>query len=267
MASWPTPIAAYSATAAAVNPFDPVDWATAALQYLENITTTEEWRKVMLIWSDNTAGGISADQCVTTLDLTNITGGALDSSWTTGDYTTCEGLMDTFVTAFKPYTQQRLKFTGYRWYKRQFTDVPSSPLPAGTRDEPFKDSGPPTRITTKSVTSTSTQVAVPQSAITVTKRTPWPHHWGRNYLPGIGAESLDITGRIKPAACDAIALAFHNLVTGLAAADFQVVVPCTQFDKDPIRALLQITSISVDDVVDVHRSRRLKYVGYRGVKP
>lgn len=263
----PTPVPSYASLAGKIEPWDPVDWAKAAFQYIEDLTTDMEWRRVMCIWQDVSGSNAPQDNAVTTFDIANYTGGQLDSSWTTTDYDNCESALDQFFGGYAGYCPSRLTFKGYRWYRRKFTPVPTAPIIPPDKDVPFEDAGVPARITTRNVVGLGTSPTSSQTAMTFTKRTPWAKHWGRNYLPITGGVTMSTNGRFTSACQDQVATLLHALVTALTAADFQLQVAATSFDKQPIRTLLNVTQLSIDDVPDVVRRRRLRNVARRAVKP
>jgi len=197
---------------------------------------------------DNLANATRADDFYCTFDLSNITGGALDTTWTTTDFTTCESKFDTFFNDWITYMDNQCRVTEYRWYQMQFNNYGVT--------EPFQQTGPPVRVTSKSFTGTMATVQAPQVAMTVTEKTAFPKNWGRFYLPVPSASQLDVTRQFKNATVDAVATITQTLYSTLMAADFQPTVPITQTHKDPNRQLLTVNQIQVDSVPDVQRRRR-----------
>jgi hypothetical protein len=193
------------------------------------------------------------------IDIANITGGTIDGTWTTTDYTTCETALDTCLTALKPHFLPTLQVSEYRWYKRRFNPM--------TETKPFQDSGPPERVTPKAILGTSSAFLPRQVACTITERTAWPKHWGRGYFPFGNGAALTTSGRIGTTVVDAIEGAFQTAYATMQAAEFFPVVPVTQVNKDPVRGLLQVTQLQVDDVPDVVRRRRLRNPSYRKIGP
>lgn len=249
------------------------NWAKTLVQllplvsgYLYDILTyhgqqqeTDTWRHCAIHFKDIASGANPADDCYMGIDLVNITGGDIDSSWTSGDYSTCETALDTCMTAMKPYLAPTLQVSEYRWYKRAFNPM--------TETKPFQDSGPPDRVTSKAIVGTSSAYLPRQVACTITEKTAWPKHWGRGYFPFGSGASLTTSGRIATGTVDIIQGAWQTLYNSLATAEFQPVVPVTQVHKDPVRGLLQVTQVQVDDVPDVVRRRRLRNPSYRKVGP
>src|SRR4029450_12369647 len=88
-----------------------------------------EWRRLQVTISRDDG----EDVCVNTFDVINITSGAVDTTWTTTDYTTAEARFTTFYNAIKSYLGSTAHTLTYRWYV--------SPRIPG-------DARPPARITT-----------------------------------------------------------------------------------------------------------------------
>jgi len=210
-----------------------------------------EWRRLQVIYTRLTPANTAEDVAVNTFDLINITSGGLDTTWTTGDYTTCETAFDAFYTTYKAGMSPKATVSAYKWYVRKFN-------PADPGNKPYLDSGDPVRTTVKAHTGTGsgTQQVPYQVAISVTEKTPIRRSWGRIYLPNPGITMFDAFGRIANPAF--VADAMNTLYETLWAADFIPVVPSA-----PGKVLLPVTSIQVDDVPDVIRARRPRTVAAR----
>jgi hypothetical protein len=257
----PAPLPAWAKAALWIAPY--------AIGFLEDLLTHEasapsvtalEWRRLQARWTWNNET-LPRDSDIITFDIVNITGGAVDATWTAGDYTTVEGAFDTFFGSLAANQNGNGKWTEYRWYRRRFNDYADP--------RPFAVTGPPEKVTVKSIAGTGTGSPVaPQTAISVTERTAFAHHWGRFYVPAPSiATSATSRPRIATAAVDAIANATNTLYNALAAAQFFPVSPVTQVNKVPTRGLLTVSSIQVDDVYDVIRRRRMSAPTYRKVLP
>jgi hypothetical protein len=122
-------------------------------------------------------------------------------------------------------------------------------------------------VLTLSMNGTGTGRIPPQCAITVTEKTPWPHHWGRFYLPADAATNVSSTGRLDPAVQSEIANATEAMYHSWSTAHLYPVVAVTQVAKVPERQLLSITAVQVDDVWDVQRRRRFAGTSTRVVVP
>lgn len=247
-------------------------WAKAALflepfveGYIRDLLTHEspapsvmQWRKLMVKIENISAGAVSQDAAWCTWDLVNITGGNVDNSWTTGDYTTAEALFTTFWGSMLSKINNYGKVSEYRWYTREFNGY--------DQEKPFKDSGPPQRVTTVSYTGSGGGAGPSQMALTLTERTAWPKHWGRVYIPFF-SPGLMTSDRIATSTVDAVGTATNTLYNGLATAELFPVVAVTQVKNDPARALLTVDHITVDNVPDVIRRRRPRNTTYRKTLP
>lgn len=215
-------------------------------------------REVTVKYTRNFPGKPPEDHAMWTLHLANITSGDPDSTWTTSDYTTAEGLLDAYWTSIKDrYPAFGPALAEYSWR----ADGPAF--------KPFGTSLSPTlRVTPRSVPGTSTGDAMlpPQVAISVTEVIPQTfvahdvegvgdqtrNRWGRFYLPAPGSTSL-ADGRIAAATLTDIADATKVLYDALNAAELLPVVYSPTTGK-----AWSVEHIHVDDVWDVIRSRRYR---------
>lgn len=230
------------------------------LTYIENLSADMSWMHLSLKMHNTAPSAVVQDDMYVGFDILNITGGVPDHTWTTTDFTTCESAFDTWFNAYKAFMPDWLTLTEYRWYVKSF-----NPL---TTSKPFAPHGPPIRITSRALTGTQSSYEAPQVAFTLTEKTPWSKHWGRVYMPYAGgAANVIAGGRANATNCTTAATQYETLNQTLAAADFQMVVPSVQIDKTPARQLLTITSVQVDDVLDVQRRRRARNPAVRAIKP
>lgn len=229
----------------------------------EKATATEmpHWHRLALQFVRTAPTGLSEDYAVCTFDLLrNDASGPLDI-WTTTHFTNAESDFLTWWTSTKPLASPDVSLFQFRWYRMQFTQP--------NEVKPFVLSGAPVRIyQPTAVPGTGSDLSPFQVAATVTHRTPLPKHWGRVYLPLSGASILAAgsKGRISSAAMNTIAGAYDQLLVNLRSHDINECVPVTQIDKTSARALIGIRAISVDDVPDVQRRRRGKFVAARNVR-
>lgn len=218
------------------------------------------WRRMQLVADRPSASTVSEDAAICTFDIAKIDGSGTVGSWSSTDYTTCEGLFTTFLNSYKPNFGSGCHFNQYRWYDMRFAPY--------TVSKPFRDSGPPQRVTSISIAGGSSSSLPYQLAISVTEKTGSRRHWGRFYLPCPAQNTVDLPApRITSAVQTSIATAAGVLYGGLMAANFLPVVPFTQVAGVPQRGLMGITSVQVDDIFDVQRSRRPATVAQRVVKP
>lgn len=218
-----------------------------------------EWRKVVLRWNRETPGSTVEDYAQISLHILNLTGGDIDTTWTTSDYTTCETALNEWLTSMNTVFSSKFTLVDYRWYSMRF----ASPMSELHR---FDFSGPPLRITVKGTPGGSTGAPLPyQNALSVTFDSGVPKHWGRVYLPGLTVSALDVDGRVSAAYTGLTSNAFAELFDDLYGAEFQPVVAVTQVNKVLAPALLTVKQVRVDDIVDVVRRRRPRTPRFRTV--
>lgn len=226
----------------------------------DNAVTDVQWRRYQILYTRTTPAGTTEDRAGFSIDIVNLTSGAIDTTWTAGDYTTVFGLLGPMVVAFRPYQSSNHDYTSMRAYQMQFN-------PAGWPSKPFADSGPPVDVHTAGGTPGSGTGVLPyQVAMSVTERTAFPGHWGRFYLPGPAASTIDTYGRFTSTARTGVASAVETAFEGLATAGFHPVVPMTQHNKGPAFGLLSVPAIAVDDIPDIQRRRRPRQVLARAVE-
>lgn len=222
-----------------------------------------QWRRLVTVYSRETPVGTTEDVAVCTFDIVNITGGQVDTSWTTTDFTTVEGHMDAFQNVWAANAYAGFILNEYRWYSMAF----ANPM---TLERRFLPSGAPVRITPKNIPGTVLVEPLPyQVAFSVTERTSIPRHWGRFYLPGFTANATSAAnaGRWEASTIGTIANAAETLYAACAAAELFFVVPSTQQDNILGPALLGVTNIQIDDVPDTIRRRRPKQTLIRQIEP
>lgn len=238
----------------------------AGLAWLETHADASEaapdphWIRAVVSATRNTPTGTSEDVATFKLDLLNITGGAIDSSWTYSDLAAVDAKIQTFLTYWQGHMSANHRFTRIGYYDMSFN-------PEGDLAKPFRDSGPPVGVTTISKVGAATQYLPYQVAMSITFKTAWPKHWGRIYMPGPSGSAgfLDSNGRFDSAFCTSAANAAEQMISDLAGLDFLTVVPVGQLDKSPFHALLGIGDVQVDDIPDVQRRRRPKMAAVRAL--
>lgn len=215
-----------------------------------NDPTPSSWRHFQLV-GEPVGSTAASEKFVTTMDIANITGGAVDSTWNDADYATVWAALDELMTAWAANMPTTYRWVEVRSYVRMFNDY-SNP-------NPFVLSGPPERIipTVRQGTSGAATQA-PQVSITSTDRTPYARHWGRNYWPHPSSASCTPAGYVSPSVQTALATAVHSCYADLQAAEFFPVVPITMVGGIPTRGLLTVNEVQVDDLFDVIRRRRQK---------
>lgn len=200
-----------------------------------------EWRRLQLLWTRITPTGTQEDVAVTTFDLLNTTGGDIDTTWTSGDYTAVETAFITWWTAVKSHVSSGVTFSQFRFYKKRF------PLSLA--------SGPPDHIGNYNSPGTGSAAdTLPlQTAMSITEKTPLPRSWGRFYQPGLLAANLDQYGRWTSGEIDAWADATETLYETLISAELAPIVPVSA-----AQIVVPVQSIQIDDIPDVVRRRRPK---------
>lgn len=223
-----------------------------ALQYIHELDTVESetnsgWRKCVFRWWQPTNAD-SADIVQTTIDIANITNGALDNSWTAQDYST----VDLELAALAANWTARMPTT-WTHYERAYYRMAFNPL---TQTKPFALSGPPEHVASDNQVGLQTGQQAPQVAVTHTERTAYRKHWGRSYWPIPSSTLVGTDMHIDAVDVDAWAAELRAVYQALQNAEFFPVVPVTQVDKQPTRGLLTVSEIQVDNVFDVIRRRR-----------
>ena len=247
------------------------DIVPPTLLYLSELLTDEaeaeplRWVRVHVRYARNSPAGTQEDLAEFKLDLLNITGGAIDTSWTSGDFAGCTTALDTFTTSLAGFMANNHTLKQYRYYAMGFDSADPGPgLRTGSGHGPFLDTGPPVQVVTKNTVGAANIQRPYQVAATITLKTGWPKHWGRIYLPG-PALGLDAYGRWNAADAQNLANIAFDLQDDLAAQGFLVTVPVTQLGavrtvpgSGRFHALLGVNQVVVDDIPDVVRRRRPK---------
>jgi len=217
-----------------------------------------EWRRVQVKIED-TQSAEPADDMTISIDIANITGGVIDSTWTTADYDKVDTWLAQLVSGYSVSMSPRLKFTEFRYYRMAFNDY--------TVQKPFWDAGPPERVTPVSWQGTAGGDLPGQMALSITELTAFPHNWGRFYWPSPGPGLMTGAGHFTTQAVDALCQQAHDAYAGMMGQEFFPVVPTTQVGKVPARGLLTVSGIQVDDVPDVIRRRRPRGPLHKKVLP
>lgn len=243
------------------------------------VATTEpiEWRRLTFRYQRTTPTGTDEDFAMWHLDVVNMTGGNLDSSWTAGDYTNVDAAVTELANGIMSRTSATHTLVDVQYHRRAFSlqpiwgeTVPQyQETPPGEKQKEvsrFEKTGPPLHIKTLGLIGSVATTALPyQSAMSVTLKTAAPKHWGRIYLPGLHSGEFSQHGRFDTGTMTAIANLFAEFASDLGANDFFLKVAMTQHDSIYRSALSAVESIVVDDVPDVIRRRRPKQAAARVV--
>src|SRR5262245_47767691 len=99
-------------------------------------TAPSSWRQCHLMFKDPTDAD-TANWSLFTVDIANITNGAIDATWNDGDYTAVEAELSNMILQLLPYLSPRMQHFERRYYIRNFNEV--------TNPKPFSTMGPPER--------------------------------------------------------------------------------------------------------------------------
>jgi hypothetical protein len=224
---------------------------------LSNVTTFSEpfsLRKAQVRWGRNSGAAAGTDDAVTTHHFIKLASGSPVASWDAADFLAVEGAFTTFWNALKANYASAYSLKQIRWY---------------TVDPDVALSGPPVRIVDPALPGTNGGFALPpQVALSITERTTDAKAWGRFYMPGLasGGTALQANGRAVTAMITAHADAADAFYETCVTANVPGVVyssakPAretaggTELPAQPARALT-VTTVQVDDLFDVIRSRR-----------
>jgi hypothetical protein len=260
--SIPAPLPSWSKWAISLGA-TPNSYLVQALTYLGQLGSATdpnpgEWRHVHFVWTNN-ATGDTADDEIITMDIANITGGGLDSSWTDADYTAVDVELVFLMQAWMAHCSPWLHCKELRYYRRAFNPY--------TDTKPFAVSGPPEHVTPVTGQGSAATGMTPQVAMTHTEKTTYPKHWGRSYWPALAATGNLNGPYIADAVVDAWALSVHNTYEALGAKEFFPCVPTTTALGVPSRNLLGVTAVQVDNIADVIRRRRVHTTTHRSSLP
>ncbi len=212
-------------------------------------TPADQWRRLSLRFVDIDSGETADDQYFT-IDVVNITGGKVDSSWTNGDYTTVFNALNIFTGHLMSYLPARLQYKEVASYRMSFNPY--------SEPKPFAQTGAPEALVPTGPLGASSGTAAPQQCCSITEQTASRRNWGRFYTPTISSQQLDVAGRLTVANVNGLATAVHDLYHTWMLAEFFPCVPVTQSGKAPVRALQTVSAVAVDDVMDVQRRRRFR---------
>jgi hypothetical protein len=218
-----------------------------------------EWRHASIVWT-NAVTNLVADEEIVGFDISNITNGGLDSSWTSADYDTVDAVLKLLVQQWSLHQHQGMSSKEIRYYRRSFN-------PYTNNTQPFPPTGPPERVTPWVVAGQDPTPIANQIAVTHSEITAYPRHWGRAYWPAPGAGVFATGGYLSTTFVDAWATVVHDAYQSLQDAQFFPTVVTTQVNKLPSRQLLGVSAIQVDNVPDVIRRRRPRTTTHRKALP
>lgn len=246
-----------------------------SFQYGQPINSTKEavgsvepdtWRKFILGYG-NTASVLVADDQQMTFEVVNYTNGVVDNSWTDADYNNVEAALVAFATSIKGLVVSYLTLDTIKAYTMAFNAYPPDISAPPPKYNHFADSGAPVKVWTPAIPSTGTGQSAPQGCTTVTEVTPARSHWGRTYLPSIGLEAYQASGRLTTAAVDLVATNYNALLLQLESQGFHLVVPTRYANKLVTHTLQNVVGCRCDDVGDIIRRRRYRVAAYHKILP
>lgn len=217
----------------------------------EQIDTTLGCNLVQLGWSRTAPSGVVDDLMTVNFHIAKVVGGGLFSALIAAEFPAVETLIDSWWATAKADVVTSVTFAQIRFWECRASH--------GAYPDGSEIIGPPIRVTSRSSAGTSIGIRLPdQDSMTATWRTCARKHWGRVYLPGLGATSMASLGQFSTTSVDNQAAAWHTFIGGLTAAS-QTLGVWTYRRK----AFLDITSLQVDDVPDIQRRRRMNRASYR----
>lgn len=231
-----------------------------------DFTGTFELRKLQWRISRAPAGRIE-DVDVCTFHFIKVSGGVPVAWNDSTDLAALETLFNTYWGSIKTLYPTFMHLDQYRWYKDgpAFYELNGD----GTAYVP-KGDNVAVRVTEVDVAGTAgaSPQLPPQCAHTVTERTSSKRHWGRWYLPGTQGSALDNTGLLGTGPLGTFLTASVTLYNAARAAGSLPVVWSIQKPERPKKphgtlppapaAAYEVTSLQMDDLVDVIRSRRFQ---------
>lgn len=196
-------------------------------------------RRAVIDFSQTAPGTVVDDKRQIHWDFLNLTGGAPDDTWTSGDYSTLETILEAWLTGIQAYITQEGTWTAIKWYRVGTGVVPPNPAE---------------RTTVISSQGTGASLTMPpQTALSITLKTARRKNWGRTYLPGVTSVGLGGRGAITASVVDTIGAASNTMVNAAIAADFHPGVL-----SKVAGSFFTLEQLQIDDVWDVIRSRRWK---------
>jgi hypothetical protein len=177
----------------------------------------------------------------------NLTGGELDQTWVTADYTAVESAVEAFWSSQAAKISTGCQLVEHRWYGYGAGVVAPNP---------------PSRVQTLAtpLAGTGTGAWVRQVASTITLRTALRRHWGRLYVP-INSDQFITNGQLSSSFTDAIAAAARTML--MVSPSTQGVVPAV-YDRQR-HIVFGVTAVEVDSVPDIQRRRRPRDSGYKKI--
>jgi hypothetical protein len=205
-----------------------------------------------IVFSRTVPSGLQEDVAVTHLTVAKILMGIGTDEVSADEMAAVETALGTWWGSLKAKVSAHWTLAEYRWH--HYTALSSKP-------------GPAVRQTPVGVVATgsSGDTLPDQVCTTVTFKTGFPKHWGRQYLPALVDSSFNSFGRIDTTEVDLIAGYTETLLEAVDTVDVGA-TGITPVVRSPEHGgLMSIDHIQVDDTADVQRRRRAKQTSYRKV--
>ncbi len=228
--------------------------STGSMWTVTDYAAPFELRKAQVRWGRESGAIAGTDDAVTTHHFIKLAGGVPSDTWAEADFTAIESAMLAFWNAVDDFYTNNTSYKQVRWYRAGPSVAPPQapvriidPAAAGiANDEPN---------------------GAPQVAVSVTEKTSDAKSWGRFYLPApIPRIAATTAGRVATgfatAIADAADVMYEAFITaGTPAVVYSTAKPARQTaggTELPARAAraLGVTTVQVDDLFDVIRSRR-----------
>lgn len=218
---------------------------------VEQPSTTLGCNRLMVSWARQTPTGTTEDRVTIGVHIAKVVGGGLFSALLPAEFPPIEASFDILYSTMKTLMTTQYSLAEYRWFEHRASH--------GAYDDGSEVVGPPVRIVTKTGAGTSGSARLPdQDASTITFRTASRKHWGRIYWPGLTTNNLDATtARWSTTFVDSLASSFRTFQTALTG-NAQTICVWSYRKK----AVLDLSELRVDDVVDIQRRRRVKQATY-----
>lgn len=218
--------------------------------------------RASLKWTRTVPSALREDVAMTSIWVAKTVGGNLWSMIPLAELASLETALFLFNSALASMQENGWTLAEIAWHQVNEHTPRTAPDPTTGAPGTGQKMGPATRTTIAGVAGTVSGTRLPdQVAETITLRTVGRRHWGRLYIPGLSANSLQTDyGRWLAFTVDSVATAFNSLHDTWQTAGYQIGV-WSQLHP----AFLTVKQIECDDVPDIVRRRRPKQTGYRKI--
>lgn len=207
---------------------------------------------VQIVFSRTVLTGYQEDAAVVSLACTKALLGVGCDKLDSSEMAAVETALNTWWGSVRALISSHWTLSAYRWH--HYTAASTKP-------------GPAVRATLvgTAATGSATDTLPDQVATSVTFKTAFPKHWGRQYLPPLVDSAYTTLGKLDSVQVDLIAGYYETLLEAIDTVDVggTGVTPVVRSPQHG--GLMSIDHIQVDDTPDVIRSRRAKQTTYRKV--